>query len=157
MRLHALLLASLVPLVACSADPGPITGKDGKADDTDDICTGAAIDSHGFCRGPDGRFVPKMCCDPDAEVDCQAFEDQAFDNCVPDDEAPIDWRSCFELFEITEASAASCCEQDDFLWCSSLPLPAECSGTLSSPLGQSSEDMAESIAAGCSLTVNPGP
>ena len=72
-------------------------------------------------------FFAASCCVLDAErfawcgaipaLECFEFEDFAFDNCVPDDEAPVDWHTCIELSDITQEAAAACCTTGDFLWC----------------------------------------
>lgn len=66
-------------LAACSPSDanGPFAGSGaGKADSASGACEGAALDTHGFCRLPNGEFTFDECCELPAEpVD----EDGTFD------------------------------------------------------------------------------
>jgi len=137
-----LLLASFLAACAASDDgarPGdPVGG--GKADDA--TCSGAALDSHGICRFENGRFAPARCCTIRFVDECFIFEDHATDVCLPDDDAPADWPTCFEISGVTPAFASGCCElvgADDFLWCSEVSV---CSADAASPVGDDIEDVA---------------
>jgi hypothetical protein len=60
-RLPVLLVSLLVAACTGSGDVA-LDPAGGKADDLGPSCTGAALDSKGVCRFPDGRFAPKVCC-----------------------------------------------------------------------------------------------
>lgn len=50
---------------------------------------------------------------------CDTLESWAMDNCVPDDDAAVDWKTCFAIGEVgAESLANACCDTSDgFLWC----------------------------------------
>ncbi len=147
----------LLALVSgCAADQptvAPANDTGGKADDAS--CAGADLDSHGICRFDNGRFAPARCCEPGFADSCFIFEDHATDVCLPDDDAPADWDTCFAISQVSESFAAGCCETlgdpGQFLWCDAI---AVCSAELSSPVGDDIEDVAEAQVGSIFLTAD---
>jgi hypothetical protein len=147
------LLASFLAACASGDDgAGPNELAGGKADDA--TCTGAALDAHGICRFENGRFAPARCCTIRFVDECFIFEDHATDVCLPDDDAPADWPTCFEISDVTPDFAAGCCEligADQLLWCDSVSV---CSSGVSSPVGDDIEDVAEAQVGSIFLTAD---
>jgi hypothetical protein len=153
MTIVPVVLASLLAACAAGDDgerPNDLAG--GKADDA--TCSGAALDSHGICRFENGRFAPARCCTIRFVDECFIFEDHATDVCLPDDDAPADWPTCFAISDVTADFAAGCCEligADQLLWCDAVPV---CSSAVASPVGNDIEDVAEAQVGSIFLTAD---
>jgi hypothetical protein len=110
------IACALGALASCGLEERPAAGRPA-GDKADDVaCAGALADDAGVCRFEDGRFAPAACCAV-AELDCDALADAAIDQCLPDDEAAVDWPSCLAQLGSSAEAAATCCSGGDFLWC----------------------------------------